>query len=289
MKSQRLNKCFICRNDIARRCLSNQFTYYQCSNCFTSQIFPQPTSEILSAYYDSFHVSQEKGGSYDWIEDRMKEDFNKKVELVQDYYKKSNIKLLDVGCGKGFFLEQCIKDKIDAEGIDVSASGIDYAINKVKVKAYQTDISKFAEQKENQNKYDVLTLWATIEHLPNPREVFSSIFKCLKPGGLFFLDTGLGNDKWEKYLCGYSQSYHAPQHLFVYSVKGLSLLLKNAGFQILKIDENFERSYLRRIIKYIRHLYICIGSFLVFVPVLGRKGFEAMKKKSNGLLVNYCK
>ena len=148
------------------------------------------------------------------------------------------------------------------------------------VKAEQIDVVDFSKRLENTNKYDVITLWATIEHLPNPKEVFDSIYTCLKPGGLFFLDTGLGNDKFEKFLPGHSQWFDAPQHLFVYSVDGLKILLEKAGFNILKIDKNFERNYLRRIIKFVRHFVICIGSFIILRPILGKTGFDTMQKES---------
>lgn len=275
-----VHTCFICGNRAIEFVKSNFDKYYICSTCKTSQLYHLPSAEELATLYNRFHLNVIEGGSYDWIEERMKADFPVKINLIKKIIGKPTFDLLDVGCGKGYFIKECINRHIDAIGIDVSASGIDYANNKLKVNAYQTDISKFAEQKENQNKYDVVTLWATIEHLPNPREVFSSIFKCLKPGGLFFLDTGLGNDRWEKYLCGYSQWYDAPQHLFVYSIQGLKFLLEKNGFAVARIDKNFERSYLRRMIKYLRHLYICISSFLVLRPVLGTKGFETMKKES---------
>lgn len=275
-----MNNCIICGKTTLHKIESNQFNYYKCINCFTSQLIPQPTPELLSTYYDNYHLACEEGGSYDWIEDRMKADFPKKVELVKKYLNKSDIELLDVGCGKGFFVEACLKKKINAFGIDISKSGIDYALNKLNVKAKQTDIVSFSNQIENHNKYDAITLWATIEHLPNPQEVIRAIYNCLKPGGKFFLDTGLGNEKFEKFLPGHSQWYDAPQHLFVYSIEGLKLLLTNSGFNILKIDKNFERNYYRRIIKFVRHFVICLGSFLILRPLLGKTGFDAMQKES---------
>lgn len=275
-----LGGCLICNGQLSKTIKSNFYQYYICTQCRSSQLIPFPSQKELDVFYNKFHLSDKEGGNYDWIEDRIESDFPKKIELVKKYTNSSAPKLLDVGCGKGFFIESCIKNKINAIGIDVSKSGVDYAVNILKVKAEQTDIVNFSKRIENHNSYDVITLWATIEHLLNPQEVISSIFHCLKPGGLFFLDTGLGNDRWEKYLCGYSQWYDAPQHLFVYSVEGLKLLLGNSGFNILKVDANFERSYLRRSIKYLRHLYICINSFLVLRPVIGRKGFQTMKKES---------
>ena len=275
-----MQNCFICDNESLQQCISNQYYYYKCFNCNTSQLIPQPNKDILKNFYDDFHLSQQEGGSYDWIEDRIKVDFPKKIELIKNFKNNLNINLLDVGCGKGFFVESCNKNKINAEGIDVSKSGIEYAMHTLGVKAEQIDVVDFSKRLENTNKYDVITLQATIEHLPNPKEVFDSIYTCLKPGGLFFLDTGLGNDKFEKFLPGHSQWFDAPQHLFVYSVDGLKILLEKAGFNILKIDKNFERNYLRRIIKFVRHFVICIGSFIILRPILGKTGFDAMQKES---------
>ena len=38
-----------------------------------------------------------------------------------------NIKLIDIGCGFGFFLKCVEKDKIDGSGVDLSVEAIDYA------------------------------------------------------------------------------------------------------------------------------------------------------------------
>lgn len=275
-----MSNCLICGSKSIKTVKSNFYQYYTCVGCHSSQIKPFPSNSELERFYDQFHCSEDEGGSYDFIEDRMKEDFPIKVKLIKKYLNESEINLLDVGCGKGFFVEACLKNKINARGIDVSKSGIDYALNKLNVRAEQTDIVSFSNQLENHNKYDVITLWATIEHLPNPQEVFLAIYTCLKPGGLFFMDTGLGNDRFEKILSGHSQWFDAPQHLFVYSVEGLKILLGNSGFRIMKIDKNFERNYIRRIIKFLRHFVICFGSFLILRPILGEKGFDAMQKES---------
>lgn len=278
--SNNINKCLICDGQLVKSVRSNLYQYYICNYCNTSQLIPFPSQEELDTLYNKFHLTDEEGGNYDWIEDRIKSDFPKKIELVKKNTNSTAPKLLDVGCGKGFFIEGCIKNKINAIGIDVSKSGVYYATNVLKVNAEQNDIVNFSKRIENHNSYDVITLWATIEHLPNPQDVFKAIYTCLKPGGLFFIDTGLGNDRFEKFLSGHSQWYDAPQHLFVYSVEGLKLLLRNSGFNILNLDKNFERNYLRRIIKFVRHLIICVGSFIILRPILGKKGFTAMQKES---------
>jgi hypothetical protein len=94
------------------------------------------------------------------------------------------------------------------------------------------------------------------------------------------LDTGLGNDKFEKYLTGHSQWYDALQHLFVYSEEGLRKILTETGFKVLSVERNFERSLLRKFVRWIRHTLICIVSFIFVRPFLGKKGFESMKMES---------
>ncbi|WP_337866788.1 class I SAM-dependent methyltransferase [Ignavibacterium sp.] len=273
-------KCILCNNAVSEAVKSNNYTYYICSFCKTSQILPQPSKVDLNKYYNMFHLSSDKGGNYDWVEQRMISDFSSKVLIIKSFLSKSNQKLLDVGCGKGFFVKEALSNKFIAEGIDISSSGINYAKEVLKIIAQNISIEEFSKVESNKNKFDVVTLWATIEHIPDGLGLLKSIKKCLKPGGLLFLDTGLGNVKEEKYLSGHSQWFDALQHLFVYSENGLKLLLENAGFEILLVDRNFERSFFRRMIKNFRHKYLCYASYIFLKPILGTSGFKSMKEEA---------
>jgi len=82
------------------------FTYFKCTDCFTSQVLPQLSEAELQKFYDSFHLTELAGGLYDEVEDRMQADFPAKVEMVRKHNRISELRLLDVGCGKGFLLKQ---------------------------------------------------------------------------------------------------------------------------------------------------------------------------------------
>ena len=82
------------------------YTYWKCSNCFTSQVLPQPSSEELRSYYEVYHLSEQIGGVYNDVEDRMKADFPTKVKMAMNHATAANPRLLDVGCGKGFLSKQ---------------------------------------------------------------------------------------------------------------------------------------------------------------------------------------
>ena len=107
--------------------------------------------------------------------------------------------------------------------------------------------------------YDAITLWATIEHLPDPLTTISAIKKALKPGGFLFMDTGLGHDWLDRLLPGFVQWYDPPQHLFVFSKESLAIMLSKTGFQIENMDTCFERSPARRIARVLRGFVFAAG------------------------------
>jgi SAM-dependent methyltransferase len=270
-------KCYVCAGACNKDVMFARYTYWKCSNCFTSQVLPQPDSESLETYYDLFHLSEGAGGMYDEVEDRMKADFPTKVKMAITYAKTKNPRLLDVGCGKGFFVKAALDSNIQAEGIDLSNSGIEYAVKSLRVPATTGRIQDH-KTKGWKESFDVVTLWATIEHLPDPLSVIHAIHDCLKPGGILLCDTGLGHNVWERFLPGHNQWYDAPQHLFVFSEQGLVSLLEQCGFSIIHCDTNFERSWMRRWVRWFRHALLCVVGWMVLAPLLGRQGLQHMRQ-----------
>lgn len=125
-------------------------------------------------------------------------------------------------------------------------------------------VGNLGSLKDSLGTFDVVTLWATIEHLPDPRRMILDIVSVLKPGGLLVLDTGIGADWLDKLLPGRTQWYTPPEHLFVFSRAGLELLLRDCGLKIERVDSNWERSSVRRSAKTVRNLVFAMGSRLVF-------------------------
>jgi SAM-dependent methyltransferase len=221
-----------------------------------------PSDYELEEFYSSFHLSENEGGVYDEVELRMQADFPAKLKLVRQFGHVSQ--LLDVGCGKGFFVKLCNSAGIDAEGIDVSDSAIEYGTNELTLTLHHGKIESCTTLKPS---YDAITLWATIEHLREPRVTIEAAAHHLKPGGFLHVDTGIGFDWLDKLLPGNVQWYDPPQHLFVFSSKGLSSLIEQCGFRIVRHDFCFDRSFRRRVARTIRSNLIA-GSFRSIASIL---------------------
>lgn len=270
--------CYVCGGVCKEDVLNAGYTYWKCTQCHTSQVQPQPSDEALQAYYDTFHMSRQGGGMYDECEERMKADFPAKVQLARSQSSSPNPRLLDVGCGKGFFVKAAVDAGLDAQGIDLSHSGVRHAVETLGVKATAGRVQDLAEG-PFKAQFDIVTFWATIEHLADPGAVIAAIKTCLKPGGVLVCDTGLGHLFWERGLPGHSQWYDAPQHLFVFSQQGLVHLLERHGFAVLDVDQNFERSLPRRVARWGRHAAIGALGGLIFRPLLGGAAFDKMQRE----------
>jgi SAM-dependent methyltransferase len=272
--------CPICKDKSRQVSLQVKYSYYQCINCETSFLYPCPSSEYLQEFYNTYHAFS---GSYSFFEHRTSADFPAKAEIVRKWLQKSNncnesTNVLDVGCGKGFFVKELLNLGFQAEGIDVSVSAIDIGRYSLGLKSLRAGLIE--DQKDWHGRFDAVVSWATIEHLSDPQGYFRSIRQVLKPDGLLFLDTGLAADFVEKWTPGLTQWYESPEHLFVFSRKGLEKLLNQSGFVLLNVDENFERSLNRRLIKYIRNRSLAFCTGLIFRTLLGKQTFSRMRMES---------
>ncbi len=245
--------------------MAGEYRMYRCAGCQTAFVSPTPSDEALARYYDTYHLGDVDGGIYDSVEARMQADFPAKLDLVRRETAGAPGRLLDVGCGKGFFVK-CARDAgIDAHGCDLSATGTEYARSVLKVPAH-TGLLK--DLKPTVGQFDTATFWATIEHVPDPVATLHDIADVLKPGGRLFMDTGIGADWLDRLLPGLTQWYDPPQHLWVFSAAGLRRATERAGFTVQSHNQNFERSTSRRLVKNTRNAMLAAG--LKVASVVGR-------------------
>jgi len=280
-RASRSFSCYICGGETRPTVVQGAHTYFKCENCQSSQLNPIPSELELQEFYDRYHLSLELGGSYDGVESRMQADFPFKAQLAKRFaigtVSGGHPKLLDVGCGKGYFLKEATRIGMKGSGIDLSRSAVKFAGEILGVDAHAGRIEKNVPS-EWKNTFDVATFWAAIEHMRDPLAVLQAISQCLKPGGVLLCDTGLGAARWEGMLAGYNQWHDAPQHIFVFSREGLLSLLDRAGFEIIKTDTNSERNWIRGVVRSLRHALVCQTSFSIFRVLLGYAGFQAMQQ-----------
>ncbi|HMU40442.1 MAG TPA: methyltransferase domain-containing protein [Pseudomonadota bacterium] len=98
--------------------------------------------------------------------------------------KRSSLRLLDVGCSDGSFLSFSRDDGLDVTGIEL----VESAAARAKSRGFAVQSLSLEQFKSNQ-KFDVLTAWDVIEHLPDLRAAFAKIDSLLKDDGVFLFST----------------------------------------------------------------------------------------------------
>ena len=229
MSTQKLNHCILCHASnfrIIHR--KDQWQYLRCLNCGLVCLHPRPTQEILmKSYEDYLPVRTEDINKWEMM---MKPVMYESADLIESRTKPDKGKLLDIGCGYGFFLQEMRSRGWQVEGIEISRTGRQYARYKWDITVYSQPLEKLAF---NKNAFDVITLFYVIEHVLDPLGLLMGVKHILRPGGLLLL-------RWPhstpivRILGPFSRKldlYHTPYHMHDFSPKTIKALLILGGFE----------------------------------------------------------
>ncbi len=94
---------------------------------------------------------------------------------------------------------------------------------------------------QEDDTYDLIICYHVLEHIPNDQKAMNELFRVLKPSGKCFIQTPFKDGEiYEDDTIttpeGRTQHFGQHDHLRIYSVKGLTQRLKNAGF-VVKVNQ----------------------------------------------------
>lgn len=256
--------CPVCGGRGSPRFLSGSHKMYRCKTCRTAFVDPMPSKSYLAEFYSNYHLGLGAAGNY-VNEDKMMAHHPAQLAAVRRHSSGNPGRLLDIGCGKGFFLKQAAESGIECCGIELSNTAVEYATRNLHLDVVQGIIG---DCKGKLGFFDSVTLWGVIEHLPDPVKVLRDAYEVLRPRGRIFVQTGIGDDWLDRLLPGVNQWYDPPQHLFVFSSIGLARCLEASGFEVVHRDTAYDRSVARRVVRLVRNGFV--GTLLRGVCELGR-------------------
>jgi len=235
-------KCPICQSEDHKRVMEvKNYPILKCAKCTLVFTGVEPEFDSSSIYTETFWHSKKRETGYEDYFKRKESTLKKcksRLKKISDFIGKYHGKLLDIGCGPGFFLQAASDKGWEAFGIDVSEYAVDYAKRELGLKHVICD-SKIPE-KWSSHTFDVITLWAVIEHLPDPLSIMKSLTPRLKNDGILCLSTGNWNSIAARYKKENWRLMTPPGHLFFFTKKTIGQLLEKAGLQIIKYRTNDE-------------------------------------------------
>jgi 2-polyprenyl-3-methyl-5-hydroxy-6-metoxy-1,4-benzoquinol methylase len=186
-----------------------------CSMVFSSR---NPTIVELENHYQGY-------GRNDYLSPITIKRYN---EILDQFEKvrKTN-RLLDVGCGIGYFLEVAKKRGWEVYGTEFT----DEAIRICQTKGIQMHQGVLNPQNYSLESFDVITSFEVIEHINTPNAEMKNITSLLRKGGCFYVTTPNFNSLLRYYLGPNYNVIGWPEHLSYYTPKTLTSLMLKHGFR----------------------------------------------------------
>ena len=138
---------------------------------------------------------------------------------------------LDIGFGEGALLAVAQRRGWICHGTEVSQRVLDHGRARGWIVASDTtDGDRFPL-----GGFDVVTMIELLEHVPEPTCFLADAARLLRPGGLLYLPTpnACSLNRW---WLGVSWSiFNPPEHLTIWTPRGMSRALARAGFQEIRL------------------------------------------------------
>jgi SAM-dependent methyltransferase len=149
------------------------------------------------------------------------------------------MRLLEIGCADGQFLERASLLGHETTGIDFSEQDISSARQRG-VNAHVGDIAEVHKMKSSTGKFNLIALFQVIEHLRDPGKIFGEILEIAEPGAVIMV----GCPSHLRYSRVYSHQEriersdfwdYPPQHLLRWTPQSLVSFLERFNFQTERI------------------------------------------------------
>ncbi len=226
--------CYLCNKKASLVYQIDNRSIYQCIN---DDLFFSTDKKSDQFVYDQNYYGSSPYTQLPILKDAY---FQNKINKILTLYPKERLKILDVGCGWGNFLQILNKSHLPYLGIDISQEAVAICQKKT-LNCQMADLINLS--RNSQQKFSVITFFQVIEHLKNPLDYLKAAKKLLKKNGILLITTP-NNSSPLRSLFGPKWSvYNTPSHYYFYSKKSLGRLLKMAGFDKFEIKIDSPRYF----------------------------------------------
>jgi SAM-dependent methyltransferase len=190
-----------------------EFHLVEC-RCGMAFVNPMPVAEAIPLLYPDDYL---EGKEHRWAK------YRKMLKLLPA---NQSGKLLDIGCGRGDFINHATRLGWDAEGIDLMDWQSPYPV--------PIRVGDFLSMDLAGSSYDVITAWALLEHVRKPSLFLERITGLLKPEGrLFFVVPNIAAPGM-RYAC----AEDIPRHLWHFSPAAVRKYLDRYEMEALAVVHN---------------------------------------------------
>jgi 2-polyprenyl-3-methyl-5-hydroxy-6-metoxy-1,4-benzoquinol methylase len=190
------------------------FTVVRCMNCGLNFLNPRPTVEEMQQHYPSDYFCSESLAS-------ARKRYRIQANLVESLSTESKL-LLDVGCANGDFPRFM-------KGLGWTVEGVEVALQSADIDDFHVYRCPFTEAPIPKERFDVVTMWAVLEHVHDPMGYFRMANSVLKKNGYIIFATNHVHSLFP------SSQYREdiPRHLYCFTEASLRKYMEVNGFEVV--------------------------------------------------------
>lgn len=229
-----------------------KFKVVSCGTCGLLSLHPVPSDKEFRLIYKNY---AQKGNRIHVEEERLKNVYPQKIELIQKYFKDAKT-ILDIGAGNGGFVSLALSKGYSVVGIELEKSQIELAKQVFKVDLIHSSIEDFS--KDEKRKFDVINLHHVFEHVQRPTNILEIIKGLLSSNGIVLIEVPNQFFRFPNKIYfdfgmkDYRKPYNPYHHLYFYSKKHLLSYFNKTGFDVVffndKIHENNQKQRAKNLI-----------------------------------------
>lgn len=218
-----------------------KFRVHQCRSCGHIQILPKPSDEDDKKFYDGNLQDRNRNKEIDYEKLRRNNMFDSErhVRLVKTLCAEPNTRILDIGSGYGFFINELSRaGYTNITGIEISSERRDIALQHTDIPVIDHDVNSPGR---DIGRFDLITCFHVLEHMADPVQFLNNIRPLINENGIFICEVPNVNELMLKTCGSYNDFYWIRAHLNYFDGDTLLACFHKAGYQNVEIK--YEQRY----------------------------------------------
>lgn len=220
--------------DLFFQTTAEEFVLNHCPSCGLLFLLEEGVRDRLSDFYPAGYWWR-PAGPLSGLERRYREWMVRRDHLrfvLASLPEPGGLRLLDIGCGAGTFLKAAREAGFDAYGLESSEEAAAIASGEVPGRVWKGDEALLEERGE---RFDAVTLFHALEHMPDPFRYLKAVRRLLNDGGALFVQVPNSRSLQARIFGPRWYGLDCPRHLYNYSEFSALHLLGRAGFRIRRV------------------------------------------------------
>jgi SAM-dependent methyltransferase len=208
-----------------------KFQVVKCCTCGLIRTNPRPTNSAMSLYYPDGYGPYRIGrlGPY-WPEPWWQRSAIRTLNLERLPAIPPG-RLLEFGCGSGWFLQRMAGHGWEVEGIEISPT----AGRAAQALGFSVHIGAVEDVPAPSQPYDLVVGWMVLEHLYDPLKALVRLLEWTRPGGWLVLSVPDAASLGFRLFRNAWYDLDLPRHLFHFTVPTLRRVLDASGWQMERV------------------------------------------------------